>query len=129
MLRLHGCHHCGKKSGPVIADHMPPNKFVENMKGRRKDILSVLAKMRWNGNVTQRFYPQCRGCSQKQAVAVKTNRKSLVLHLGGWHPYYFAGPLVAGRSYDGKNEGNVYGNMKTALDQARRLEKYWTKTF
>ena len=23
-----GCHHCGKRSGAVIADHQPPNKVV-----------------------------------------------------------------------------------------------------
>ena len=28
LFRRHGCHHCGKRFGPVIADHQPPNKTV-----------------------------------------------------------------------------------------------------
>ena len=115
MLRLHGCHHCGKKSGPVVADHMPPNHFVEKMK-RETGLSSLLTRLRWNGRITQRFYPQCRGCSQKQAVAVKKNRKSLVLHLGTWQPHFFAGPFVAFRTYDHKNHENILNN----LDAQRR---------
>lgn len=23
-----GCHHCGRRSGKVIGDHIPPNKYV-----------------------------------------------------------------------------------------------------
>ncbi|QDZ22888.1 hypothetical protein HOP50_09g54370 [Chloropicon primus] len=122
MLRLHGCHHCGKRSGPVIADHMPPNHFVEKARqGSRKGLGWVLTKMRFSGRLSQRFYPQCRGCSQKQAVAVKKNAKSLVTHLGGWHPHYLAGPFVMFRTYDLANQGTVLQNAQSAKEEVGKF--------
>lgn len=119
MLRSHGCHHCGKRSGPVIADHMPPNLFVDKAK-TRGGIRRALTKMRWGGSLSQRFFPQCRGCSQKQAVAVKKDRKTLVLHLSKWHPHYLAGPLVASRTFDQNKTENVLRNFEAA--------KHWMQT-
>ena len=46
----------------------------------------------------QRFYPQCRKCSQLQAAAVRSNRTRLILHKGGPRSWYFAGappPMAA----------------------------------
>jgi hypothetical protein len=28
IFRRDGCHHCGSRGGPVIGDHMPPNKLA-----------------------------------------------------------------------------------------------------
>ena len=117
MLRTQGCHHCGRKSGAVIADHMPPNHFVERSKQARNGGLKwVLAKMRFSGSVQQRFYPQCRGCSQKQAVAVKKNRKVLVMHGGSWKPHHLAGSFVMFRTWSAANQGNVAANAAAAGD-------------
>ena len=41
----------------------------------------------------QRYYPQCRGCSQRQAAAVRANKRTLVFHFGGPRPWFFAGVL------------------------------------
>jgi len=128
MLRQHGCHHCGKKSGPVIADHMPPNLFVDQMK-RERGLRAFLSRARWNGKTTQRFYPQCTGCSQKQSSAVKKNRKALVLNLSKWHPHYFAGPFVALRTYDGKSGRHVMDNVDAlVLSPLERAKKKLWKT-
>ncbi|KAK9867102.1 hypothetical protein WJX84_001221 [Apatococcus fuscideae] len=47
----------------------------------------------------QRFYPQCRGCSQLQAAAVRANKTKLIMHRGGPRSWYFAGVLVGLRHY------------------------------
>ena len=44
------------------------------------------------GAEPQRYYPQCGKCSQRQAAAVRANRRTLVLHFGGIRPWFFAGP-------------------------------------
>ena len=33
MLRRDGCHHCGKRKGNIVADHIPPNKMVKAQSG------------------------------------------------------------------------------------------------
>ena len=46
--RRYGCHSCGKRQQQeFIADHIPPNKLVKFYE-------------------RQKFYPQCKLCSQKQ---------------------------------------------------------------
>ena len=47
----------------------------------------------------QRYFPQCRPCSQLQSVAVRTGRLTLKLHAGGAKPAHYAGPLVGLRHY------------------------------
>ena len=42
----------------------------------------------------QRYYPQCRECSQKQAAAVRCGRRTLRMHFAGLQPWHFAGALV-----------------------------------
>ena len=41
--------------------------------------------------IAQRYYPQCTGCCQKQAHAVKSDRRTFVLHMGGPKPWFYAG--------------------------------------
>jgi len=89
LYRRWGCHHCGKKSGRVIGDHMPPNISAHgNTKGRLGPVnwqepgeaLNRLARQcvdalpnQWLRNrlrvdpPSQRFYPQCEDCSLKQS--------------------------------------------------------------
>lgn len=38
----------------------------------------------------QRYYPQCRPCSQLQAVAVKTGKRTLKSHAGGSKPWFYS---------------------------------------
>lgn len=102
FYRMHGCHHCGNRRGRVIGDHMPPNKEITNlMAARRESLLRIplfrlpfLSKLLKPRNVPeQRFYPQCISCSQKQSIAVRMKRSTLVLHdilhrggrSSGWH--------------------------------------------
>ncbi len=41
--------------------------------------------------IAQRYYPQCLTCCQKQAVAAKANRRTLVVHKAGPKPWHYAG--------------------------------------
>ncbi|KAF8065826.1 haloacid dehalogenase-like protein [Scenedesmus sp. PABB004] len=92
IFRRDGCHHCGSRRGPVIGDHMPPNKLVggrnkaDKLGGLLGDLPGVgkvreLIGLAGRGRPLQRFYPQCQRCSIKQATALRTGRRVLVLHL------------------------------------------------
>lgn len=116
FFRRDGCHHCGTRKGGVIGDHMPPNKHVqEQINAARKRLLGRALRIPYVQRAAaalglhtspphQRYYPQCTGCSQKQAAAVRNNRSHLVfhevLHRGGtsssWH---FVGTLVGMRHW------------------------------
>lgn len=70
-LRRDGCHHCGTKVGPVIGDHMPPNKMAFGSsaaaEASRNGTLTVSQRL-WNflrGVPKQRFYPQVGQCTSK----------------------------------------------------------------
>eukprot|EP00775_Hariotina_reticulata_P013404 gene13404-13532_t len=90
MFSRNGCHHCGSQRGPLIGDHMPPNKLMPKGKERISNILSGLPSISQvrellglpgpQRRVLQRFYPQCQGCSFKQSTALRTSRRVLVLH-------------------------------------------------
>lgn len=118
-----GCHHCGRRRGKTIGDHMPPNKMVfgsskqltAEVKAQVKAALGVPAKpaarhlkpkvttkrRHWatqlkrlvgvDQPVGQRYYPQCAKCCQKQAHAVHVDRRTLVLHMAGPKPWFYAG--------------------------------------
>ena len=40
--------------------------------------------------VRQRYFPQCRPCSQLQAVAVRTGKRTLKTHAGGSKPWFYS---------------------------------------
>ena len=87
-MKRDGCHHCGSKAGPVIGDHMPPNKMAFGSsaaaEASRSGSNSISQKI-WNflrGVPKQRFYPQCRPCSDLQSTAVRMGAKKLVMHNG-----------------------------------------------
>ena len=101
-----GCHHCGSRFGRVVGDHMPPNKYAHAdpsrlLRGLRrvKPLRPVLRALNLQG-VRQRFYPQCGGCSQRQAAAVRANRKSLAFHVAAVPAGALASCLVGLRHFD-----------------------------
>ena len=64
--RRFGCHTCGvKQSFQWIADHQPPQKIAALRDARWWKRLPFLG-----APTSQRFFPQCAPCSQKQAAAV-----------------------------------------------------------
>eukprot|EP00878_Enallax_costatus_P006778 GHUV01007105.1.p1 GENE.GHUV01007105.1~~GHUV01007105.1.p1 ORF type:complete len:356 (+),score=121.12 GHUV01007105.1:733-1800(+) len=91
IFKRDGCHHCGSTRGPVIGDHMPPNKIVLGEKANINKILQeipgiqkvrdMLGLAGRDGRPLQRFYPQCQKCSIKQATAMRNGKRVLVLHL------------------------------------------------
>lgn len=132
MMRRDGCHHCGKRKGLTVGDHIPPNKHVwgssrseatanvKKLLGTATGKLGATSKQvvvkpsargftPWrrlteklglsSAVVEQRYYPQCLTCSQRQSVAVRANRRTLVLHYGGSKPWYWAGVLVGMRHF------------------------------
>ena len=124
-MRRDGCHHCGATRGPVVGDHMPPNK-----KAFGSGAAAARAREgRWTTRAwnflrmvpKQRFYPQCRPCSDLQSVAVRTGRKTLVTHRGG----LVAGMVVAGavgaRHYVMVRHPKRYAEMVEALERVRPL--------
>ena len=124
-MRRDGCHHCGATRGPVVGDHMPPNK-----KAFGSGAAAARAREgRWTTRAwnflrmvpKQRFYPQCRLCSDLQSVAVRTGRKTLVMHRGG----LVAGMAVAGavgaRHYVMVRHPKRYAEMVEGLERVRPL--------
>ena len=59
----------------------------------------IFARLLAPTRVKQRFFPECTGCSQLQADAMRRNVKKLVLHFGGIQAYSYAGVLVGMRHY------------------------------
>ncbi|KAL3159584.1 hypothetical protein ABBQ38_009997 [Trebouxia sp. C0009 RCD-2024] len=125
LMRRDGCHHCGKKQGRTVGDHIPPNKQVW---GSSKDLTSQVQELmgtsrrkplrtkppgtsknslwlrvqRWLGFhpiLPQRYYPQCTSCSNKQSQAVKMDKRTLVVHMAGPRPWHYAGVLVGMRYF------------------------------
>ena len=142
LMRRFGCHHCGRRRGPVVGDHMPPNKVVRMLRQSadrpsiRPTILGgwgllvrrLKARVMYGGGLTrrlrQRFYPQCAGCSAKQAGAVMADRKRLVMpatavgaRLG---PAHVPAALVAARNRDERCDGRVAARCDAAITRARR---------
>ncbi|BBM97858.1 hypothetical protein MPTK1_1g08910 [Marchantia polymorpha subsp. ruderalis] len=94
MFKRHGCHHCGKRAGESIADHMPPN-VIAHGRGWAKAVVasgeanSFLARLRSTipflpfspKVVHQRLYPQCTDCSKLQSAALRHGKRGpLVFH-------------------------------------------------
>ncbi|CAN0006741.1 unnamed protein product [Pylaiella littoralis] len=105
--RNFGCHTCGNKAASsFIADHMPPLKTVKlaNAKLWRRALKQT---------VSQRFYPQCEGCSTLQSAAVRSGVTTLKYHLSlaALRPHHATGALL------------VLGNL--FLVQQRRGDPWW----
>ena len=108
LFRRYGCHTCGTRAGDFVGDHMPPNKVVHGTPHRgglfRRGVQGVYQRAIYGGlwkGKRQRYYPQCRPCSQHQAVAVQRNIKVLKVHAGFLGPALLVGAMVALRHFGG----------------------------
>ena len=120
-LRRDGCHHCGSRVGKVVGDHMPPNKMgfgsaagaqaarEGSWKTRLWNLMRMVPK--------QRFYPQCRPCSDVQSAAVRTGRKILVQHNGGARIGAAVALAVAARHYAAKRHPEEYAKLQKKLER------------
>jgi hypothetical protein len=82
-----GCHSCGtRKSETFIADHQPPIAIV-----KRETSSSPLFRKIFP--MTQRFFPQCLPCSQRQGQSLLTNPRKieLIYHFDNLRAFHFAG--------------------------------------
>jgi len=93
--QIYGCHSCGLRAKAFHADHMPPNSLVKKLNARWY--------RRFLPTVEQQFYPQCSGCSNLQATAVKQDRKRLV-YPRGLRPYHWG---------TGIGLGLIIGNLES----------------
>jgi hypothetical protein len=76
LFKRYGCHHCGRRRGSAIADHMPANMLAkEAMAGNF--FTRMLGKQT---AVAQRLYPQCLSCSKLQGAALRHGKQRLVFH-------------------------------------------------
>lgn len=90
MGRRFGCHTCGvKRSFQWIADHQPPQKIAALRDARWWKRLPFLG-----APTSQRFFPQCAPCSQKQAAAVRVLAGRSVLHLPTVRPFHLTGVVA-----------------------------------
>ncbi|BDA44783.1 hypothetical protein COCOBI_06-2610 [Coccomyxa sp. Obi] len=127
LFKRDGCHHCGRRNGRVIGDHIPPNKLMHGSGGTQKAIQQITASLgftqpsakaplgrlsgkigqllmgksraRLAGPARQRYFPQCNLCSNKQSNAVRMGKDLLVFHFYGMRPWYYAGAFVGLRQY------------------------------
>lgn len=122
FLKKDGCHHCGSRLGKVVGDHMPPNKMAFGSGAAAQAAREGTWKTRvWNlirMVPKQRFYPQCRPCSDKQSTAVRMGSKILVQHGGAQRLGILVALLVAARHYAKKHHPNEYAAV------AKKLEKF-----
>eukprot|EP01024_Parvocaulis_polyphysoides_P040569 TRINITY_DN36955_c0_g1_i1.p1 TRINITY_DN36955_c0_g1~~TRINITY_DN36955_c0_g1_i1.p1 ORF type:complete len:322 (+),score=33.19 TRINITY_DN36955_c0_g1_i1:112-1077(+) len=126
LYKKYGCHHCGSKGGAPIGDHMPCNKFVwggANEPPKYKTITNPAHKwIRQSfglpvGPPDQRYFPQCRRCSNFQSAVVRRNKGTkLILHFGSVQPQHLTGVVVGlrkGRNYRQQSlRGGGKGNKK-----------------
>ena len=86
---------CGRKAASAAS------KAASGLNSRRHESDSALslcsllrvpiAPVPLTGPVPQRYFPQCRRCSGRQAIAARAGKRTLVVHYGGIKPWYFAG--------------------------------------
>lgn len=124
-MARHGCHHCGTKVGAVIGDHMPPNKVAFGSSAAaeafREGTQSLWTRA-WQavgGVPKQRFFPQCRGCSDLQSVAVRTGVKKLVMHGGGVKIGAVVAGCVAARHYAMARHPEEYAKWEAKLEELK----------
>eukprot|EP00742_Colponemidia_sp_Colp-10_P009909 GILJ01010845.1.p1 GENE.GILJ01010845.1~~GILJ01010845.1.p1 ORF type:complete len:268 (+),score=19.21 GILJ01010845.1:103-804(+) len=87
IAQVLGCHSCGLRNGPFHADHMPPNYVAKSLDAQ---FLRKLFRIK----TKQRYYPQCRPCSNLQSTAVKTDTRILRTHFAVLRPYHATGVFV-----------------------------------
>ena len=120
-----GCHHCGTKVGAVIGDHMPPNKVAFGSSAAAeafRDGTQTLWTRAWQairGVPKQRFFPQCRPCSDLQSVAVRTGVKKLVMHGGGVKVGVAVAGCVAARHYAMARHPEEYARWEAELEKLK----------
>ena len=120
-LRKDGCHHCGSKLGKVVGDHMPPNKMAFGSAAAAQAAREGTWRTKlWNFLrmvPRQKFYPQCRPCSDKQSTAVRMGSKILVQHNGALRLGVLVATLVSARHYVMKHHPEEYREFEKKLEK------------
>ena len=142
--RAFGCHTCGSRmivpDGPVgrsaasaprfHADHIPPVSVARQLNDRWY--------RRWLGlRVTQRFYPQCRNCSNRQggllSRAVNAGHGNLRAAGGGAESHFhgrrprighLTGGAVAVLSVGGIGDGDAADSARSSRERVRSMQDW-----
>ncbi|CAM6117484.1 unnamed protein product [Calypogeia fissa] len=115
LYRKHGCHHCGKRGGDSIADHMPPNVIAHGRgwagNGSQSEAPSFFKRVAStlplpgmpSKVVRQRLYPQCTDCMKIQSTALRHGKKALVFHFRRGMPEapFFTGFCIGAMNLNG----------------------------
>lgn len=146
IFKRDGCHHCGTKRGPVIGDHIPPTKLVQDTKKSNEaslqDLPFLMRQIKLlfikNDSLKQAYYAQCQRCSQSQAAlmrhysgtkakeeAGRHRRSALVFHSIMVQPGLLPGLLVGLRQYidlSPSSEGGSHGEGRKRDHVKRRSQ-------
>eukprot|EP01025_Chloroclados_australasicus_P046835 TRINITY_DN5178_c0_g3_i3.p1 TRINITY_DN5178_c0_g3~~TRINITY_DN5178_c0_g3_i3.p1 ORF type:complete len:312 (-),score=15.08 TRINITY_DN5178_c0_g3_i3:632-1567(-) len=133
LYKKYGCHHCGSKAGAPIGDHMPCNKHVwggANEPPKYKTITNPVHKwVRQSLGMPvappeQRYFPQCRTCSNIQSAVVRANKRTkLILHLGSaYNPQQLTGMVVGLRRGRSRRQQHIRGGG--GLSAKKRVKIY-----
>lgn len=85
VAHAHACVHVMLKLACAL-----PRGPLEKLQQAIERQLGVHPRGRLAG-IVQRFYPQCRACSDRQSAAVRLDHRTLVTHFSGFRPPYAAG--------------------------------------
>ena len=108
LFKRYGCHHCGNKRGPTIADHMPANMIAKQAMTR-----NFFSKFFWRQKpIAQRLYPQCLSCSKIQSSALRHGNQPLVFHYhrGFPQPPAWTGFCIGALQLQADDEPSHYPN-------------------
>jgi hypothetical protein len=85
-----GCHSCGLRRGPFVADHQPPLSLA------KRPIPSWTHGLpNWRPKPRYRFFPQCTGCSKLQAAAMRNRSNRLQVHWKEFRRHHLTGGVVS----------------------------------
>ncbi|KAH7307539.1 hypothetical protein KP509_22G064300 [Ceratopteris richardii] len=103
-----GCHHCGRRSGKSIADHIPPNMIVETIKQKRNQGFWAKLLNVKQTRTPQRFYPQCEKCMKRQSAFLINGKNPFVFHWkrGIPKPSHLSSLLLGSFTYKGNSSTN-----------------------
>ena len=103
---------------------MPPNKVAFGSgavaEASRNGTLTARQRL-WNfvrGVPKQRFFPQCRSCSDVQSTAVRLGAKRLVMHNGGIRVGVVVAAAVAVRHYAMQRHPEEYAAFERRVNDA-----------
>eukprot|EP00250_Pteridium_aquilinum_P018600 c24132_g4_i1 orf=283-1083(-) len=104
-----GCHHCGRRSGKSIADHIPPSMIIKALQQQQRNQGFWAGLFKVPKNTAQRFYPQCESCMKRQSAFLINGKDPFVYHWkrGIPKPSHLSGFLLGAFTYEGSSSDDT----------------------